>query len=72
MKNYNVVTIEKKSVNDPDGLGVGHFNEHTVEHKAHTKQACRNYIEKKSLWHCDIMTNKQLELSKESTGIDTI
>ena len=71
-KNYGLITIENKFLNDPRGIGIGYFNDYLIEFEAQTRKTVVKYQEKHSLWHCEIMTKKQLDMSEETSGLCTI
>ena len=71
-KKYGLVTIERRFSDDPNGLGVGYFNEHKIEFEAQTRKTVVKYQEEHSMFHCEIMTKRQLDMSESATGISTI
>ena len=71
-KNYGLVAIEKLFMNDPNGIGVGYFNEHSIEFEAQSRNTIEKYQDEKGMYHCEIMTKKQLQRSVETTGECTI
>ena len=72
LKNYLLVTIEKRFVH-PSGFSAGgHYNEHFIECQYQNKKSCEKYKHDKCLWHSVIMTKKQYELSLQTTGPHTL
>ena len=73
LKNYLLVTIEKRFVIPNDGFSAGGFyNAHFIECQFQSKKSCEKYREEKSLWQSVVMTKRQYELSVKTTGLHTI
>lgn len=72
LKNYLLVTIEKRYIR-PSGFSCGgHYNEHFIECQYQTRKSCEDYQNRKNMWHSVILTRRQYELSVETTGLHTI
>jgi len=72
LKNYLLVTIEKRFVIPDEFSRGGFYNEHFIECQFQSKKSCEKYREEKSLWQSVVMTKRQYELSVETTGSHTI